>query len=513
MKNYITAFNSIACPQEHIAGRISQNLLIPPGSTQTICALSGPGEITHIWMTVNGPNQRKTETFPRDLILRIYWDNEEHPSVEAPLHDFFGIGFGMVHYNEYFQTLPFVCNPNGSHSQSPGLNCYFPMPFDSRAIITITNEGEGMISLYRQIDYKKTAECYTPLRFHAKFRREKPAGERPRNFTLLEAQGTGHYVGCFQYLEVLDSDNCWFHGGGDMIYVDGDTTSPSVVHGIGGEDFVLQAWGTSRFTGLLSGCLYQEGYNRFPGSRYALYRFYLDNPIPFRNCIRVSQQVMANDIASVAFWYQEEPHAHWTEILPRNLRLQENQEDNYENYVTVLYQENQIPWEITDYYEPEKKVASKDILMDRFDVGDTGFEQSFPPETKGSEVKWKKVWSHLGFLDFLEYFRRKPFGWGYVLGVAYARTTINSPLEQDAVLLIGFDDDIKIWLNNTPAGIYHQASFGTETIPVKLRKGRNEILIKSSNHGHGNEFWIHCITMAFLNSNNEKIENLRFSLE
>ena len=54
-----------------------------------------PGCITHIWMT-GAPliNRFQTEHLPRKMVIRMFWDNEDSPSVEVPVGDFFGIGHG-----------------------------------------------------------------------------------------------------------------------------------------------------------------------------------------------------------------------------------------------------------------------------------------------------------------------------------------------------------------------------------------------------------------------------------
>ena len=89
---------------------------IAPGETLTILDDSGPGIITHIWFTFSSDEPYHL----KKLVLRMYWDGEASPSVEAPIGDFFGLGLG-----EYFtfDALPLSAAPN--HASIP----FFPCPF------------------------------------------------------------------------------------------------------------------------------------------------------------------------------------------------------------------------------------------------------------------------------------------------------------------------------------------------------------------------------------------------
>lgn len=491
---------SLAHPCIHRARRISRLSSCLPGQTLVVADLTGPGQITHIWFTFGGHRERRTETYTRDLVLRIYWDGEDDPSVEAPLFDFFGIGFGRTRYPDSFEVLPFSVQPNGDHSNAPGLNCYFSMPFDSRALITVTNESNtDKIAFYRQVDYQEK-RIDTPFRFHARFRRENPAPQRRRNYTLLEAAGRGHYVGCFQYLQVTDPQNAWYHGGGDMLYVDGSSASPSIIHGIGGEDFVGQAWGTEVFAGTYSGCLYQTGRASRQGSEFAFYRFYADNPIVFNECIRVSQQAMANDISSVAYWYQEEPHAHWNVLPTREYRLPGETGPISEIFSASLKQPSPIQWSITDYYECEDEKLDFDVKL--------------PPETGDGNVEWHHAVSCHGFLDFNEYFRRRPDtgfgGWGYAIGVGYAKTRMWSQVDCAATLRIGFNNHLKVWLNGQLVmSPVCRDNFGATNAKVQLRRGNNQLLVKTSNRV-GTEYFSHCISLSLADESGNPLQGIEF---
>ena len=85
---------------------------LPAGETLTLLEDSGPGIITHIWITLTSDSPDNLKA----LVLRMYWDGETSPSVEAPLGDFFGLGLG-----EYFlfHSIPLAVGPDRA------LNCFF----------------------------------------------------------------------------------------------------------------------------------------------------------------------------------------------------------------------------------------------------------------------------------------------------------------------------------------------------------------------------------------------------
>ena len=293
---------------------------IAPGNTLTVLDDSGPAIITHIWIGIGSSERYHL----KKLVLRMYWDDETSASVEAPLGDFFGLGLG-----DYFQfeSIPLVVAPDKA------LNCFFPMPFRKRARITITNEGkEDVDSFYFNIDYQalnKDLPADT-MYFHAQYRQATPAkgwtnqwesNDTPavtakknldgeNNYVWLEASGQGHFVGVT--MSILQNQDGWWGEGDDMFFVDGEKT-PSI-NGTGSEDYFLGAWdfGEQPFSYALFGAPVKGA--ELAGSRSSVYRFHLDSPIPFTKSLRATiEHVHANhrsdNIFSVAYWYQKEPHA------------------------------------------------------------------------------------------------------------------------------------------------------------------------------------------------------------
>lgn len=283
-------------------GGNNDRLNIPPGETVSLAEIKGPGAIHHIWVTIAGE-----PFYGRKIILRMYWDGEESPSVEAPIGDFFGVGHGL---DRNFSSLPISCSSEGR-----ARNCYWSMPFRHSARITATNEGTQPVgAFYYYIDYRELPELSqdTPY-FHAQYRQEMPC-QPGKNYVICFTSGRGHYVGC--NLSILQTAMGWWGEGDDMIYVDGEEF-PSL-HGTGSEDYFSDAWGMREDENLFYGCPLQES-DFLIGSKATVYRFHIPDPIPFKKSIRVTiEHGHDNDrsdlFSSVAYWYQSEPHQPYPQL-------------------------------------------------------------------------------------------------------------------------------------------------------------------------------------------------------
>jgi hypothetical protein len=293
---------------------------IAPGNTITLLDDTGPGIITHIWMTIASPEKYHL----KKLVLRMYWDGEASASVEAPVGDFFGLGLG-----DYFQfeSTPLAVAPDKA------LNSFFLMPFRKRARITISNEGSADVdAFYFNIDYQSLKTDLPPntMYFHAQYRQATPARgwttqwesngdpivnakrnvDGENNYVWMEATGQGHFVGVT--MSVLQNQDGWWGEGDDMFFVDGEK-HPSI-NGTGSEDYFLGAWdfGDHPFSYALFGAPVKG--TEFAGSRSSVYRFHLDSPIPFTKSLRATIEHghanhRSDNFYSVAYWYQLEPHA------------------------------------------------------------------------------------------------------------------------------------------------------------------------------------------------------------
>jgi hypothetical protein len=278
-------------------------ITLETGSTTTLMDVAGPGVIQHIWITVDPKAYRET-------VLRIYWDDEPTPSVETPLGDFFANGHGL-RYN--VNSLPVAVNPSG------GFNSYWPMPFSRRARITVENLYPGPIDgFFYQITYALSEVPENAARFHAQFRRSLTTREVPEHVILDGITGKGHYVGTF--LAWSQMSNGWWGEGEIKFFMDGDGETPTIC-GTGTEDYFGGAWafgGETYSTPFLGYPLYHKPEGELP--RHGLYRWHVMDPIRFRQNLKVTMQALGwwphgkfqpltDDIASVGYWYQNEPHA------------------------------------------------------------------------------------------------------------------------------------------------------------------------------------------------------------
>ena len=297
-------------------------IILAPGTTTEIAAISGPGALQHIWMTPTG--------VWRHLILRCYWDHQEHPSVECPVGDFFASGWGSRENFSPVVSLPVCVNPGSA------FNCYWEMPFRRHCRITIENRGFSDAVLYYQIDYALGAVAADCAYFHAQFRRVNPLPDKTEYVILDGVRGRGHYVGTYMAWG-LNNDGWW--GEGEMkFFLDGDKEFPTLC-GTGTEDYFCGSYGFEN----MKEKRYQEYNTPYAGVpqilrpdglyrsqlRFSLYRWHVADPVRFATDIRVTCQALGwrsehrylplrDDIASVAYWYQELPSAPFPALPDRN---------------------------------------------------------------------------------------------------------------------------------------------------------------------------------------------------
>ena len=294
---------------------------IAPGETLVLAELEGPGVIGHLWNTIAAEERG----YSRLLVLRMYWDGEERPSVEAPVGDFFGIGHGL--------DRPYVSLPVKISSEGRARNCYWPMPFRTSARITVTNEGRKRINaFYSYVDWRKLPDLpEDTVYFHAMYRQEYPT-VMGQNYLIADIAGRGHYVGTVLHCEQLSPG--WFGEGDDFFFIDGEE-EPSL-RGTGTEDYFCDAWGFRRQDGPFYGTPLFEGYEAM--NRTSAYRWHLTDPVLFEKSLRVeiehkgaafddAGQVISgfmersDNFSSVAYWYQTEPHKPFPALPPAYDRL------------------------------------------------------------------------------------------------------------------------------------------------------------------------------------------------
>lgn len=349
-------------------GRNRDNWVIAPGATVTLAEIEGPGCITHIWMTQScretpgpglipagmsgvpmleihnalGVNWEVVDPdYYRKILLKIYWDDQEHPSVLTPLGDFFGL---MNSLSGNYSSLPLSVSVKDVERYifggSASFNSYFQMPFNRKCRIEVENQNDIPYIQYFYIDYELYREPLADetLYFHAQWRRQNPCDgwgpdlqvnsmevaqvanvDGSGNYVILEAEGEGHYVGC--NLAVRHFQGSWWGEGDDMFFIDDDTWPPSL-HGTGSEDYFGHAWGMQHNAFPMFGTIVHE--EDVPGFQHS-YRFHIADPVRFKRNIKVTIEHghanhLSDDYSSTAYWYQTLPTKPFS-ILPVAERL------------------------------------------------------------------------------------------------------------------------------------------------------------------------------------------------
>jgi len=297
--------------------KISPSVKVGPKKVFTLAEIQGPGAIQHVWMTPTG--------HLRFSILRIYWDGESQPSVEVPVGDFFACGWGRY---AQISSLAVCVNPGS------GFNSYWEMPFRKSCKMTLENLDSEAMTIYYQIDYVLTEVPEDVAYFHAQFRRSNPLPYKTDHVILDGVKGWGHYVGTYLAWGVHNTG--WWGEGEIKFFLDGDIPFPTI-NGTGTEDYFGGSYDFD--VGPPENYHYQEFTTPYSGlaqvirpdghyesqQRFGLYRWHIMDPIRFDKDLKVTIQALGwrsgrrylplqDDISSVAFWYQAEPHASFPKL-------------------------------------------------------------------------------------------------------------------------------------------------------------------------------------------------------
>jgi len=298
------------CARELGVGwKVSPSVRIKSKTTFTLGEIKGPGCIQQIWMTPTG-NWRRS-------IIRFYWDGETEPSVECPVGDFFACGWG-----KYCQinSLAVCVNPGSA------FNCYWQMPFRKKARVTLENTDEKDMTLYYQINYTLTDLPKDAAYLHAQFRRESPLKSKGIYTILDGVAGRGQYVGTYLAWEARSKG--WWGEGEIKFFMDGDKEFPTIC-GTGTEDYFCGSYNfenretkkyqvfSTPYCGLAQVLPPDTAY--VPPQKFGLYRWHIVDPVRFQKDLKVTIQALGwqeghrylqleDEIASTAFWYQQEPH-------------------------------------------------------------------------------------------------------------------------------------------------------------------------------------------------------------
>jgi hypothetical protein len=305
--------------------KVSPSININAKSIFTLAEITGPGSIRSIWMTPTG-NWRWS-------VLRVYWDDETDPSVEVPVADFFASGWARWDRCPLINSAPVCVNPRC------GFNCYWPMPFRKKCRITMENLADEKMVLYYQINYALAEVPTNAAYFHARFWRENPLQVRGVYTILDGVEGSGQYVGT--YLAYGTHNTGWWGEGEVKFFIDGDEQFPTIC-GTGTEDYFCGSYDFEGNgpDGKVSYTEFTHPYSGLPQvirpdgmydsqQRFSLYRWHIPDPVRFEHDLKVTIQALGwqsggrylplqDDVASVAFWYQTEPHKKFPKFPSRD---------------------------------------------------------------------------------------------------------------------------------------------------------------------------------------------------
>ncbi len=459
-------------PRAAVSDRVSTVAPIGGGERVTLAELEGAGCIRHIFLVLSHPH--RTPAISRKAILRIYFDDEPVPYVEAPAGDFFGVMHGEAYYDINSKYL--------SVKAWNGYNCYFPMPFARGAKVEIEAAPEGTTA-YLQVDWHRFPDqaMSEQHRFCARWRREMPARSYGEDFLILDADGPGLLLGFVYGVRLLDDEDRWSHGGADNIYVDGEGRHPAFIRGIGGEDCFGVGYGGNLHP--VDSHLYEgmpfyghddQGLSR-PAPRVVGYRFYDQDSVQYEQSIQFRFGCMQNDICSTVYWYQQGRVRPFFEMPGFD----------------KLLPATDLPAGSCDLALPDRGgwLVAGPIAPDAL------------PDTDHAQLSWAATRSHHGFIDFNHCFRPTERGSGMhhsgVVGLA--RCVIRARQATTATLRLAWDDMLTIAANNeSPISLGDNPAFRQKTVEVPLLEGDNTLTLtlsneSGSNHG-GWAFAFRCTT-------------------
>ena len=308
--------------------KVSPSLKVQSGETIVLADIAGPGALQHIWLSMRPDRWRS-------LVLRFTWDDASKPAMEAPLGDFFCLGWDTYTplTSRYVVVAPYC-----------GLNSYWPMPFRRRALVTLENIGPEDGVVYYYIDYGLGEVPEEAAYFHGFWHRSNPVDDSHVHTVLPRTEDDGSYVGTF--LAFGSNYPGWWGEGEMKFYIDADEDFPTIC-GTGTEDYFGGAWNFD---------VQGEGYTTFCApycglhqvirpdglyksqQRFGMYRWHEGDAVRFRTSLKVTLQDLGwrpdgryrlrnDDMATLALWYGRDPAgAQVTDLSPSHLEVRSLQD-------------------------------------------------------------------------------------------------------------------------------------------------------------------------------------------
>jgi len=283
---------------------------VGPGEKKVLVEHDSPGIITHLWFTINGwfweswdvsKERWPDPTILKYLVIRVYWDGMDYPSIECPIGDFFGIG-----HCEYKQYLSKYIGLS-----SGGFYCYFPMPFNKVRIEVENLHQQLGIAVFLNANYDALEVVPQDAgRLHCLYNAGTNPGSEP--LTILKAKGHGHFVGCSLSMQSWLPNYLGYLEAPEYIYIDTEDESVPTIVGTGLEDYFSGGWyfREGEFAGELHGVPLKDPLR----SMISMYRYHDQDAICFNKSIkfdfinpRPPEHTREFKFSSAAFWYGDKP--------------------------------------------------------------------------------------------------------------------------------------------------------------------------------------------------------------
>ena len=450
----------LGLPARGVSQRVTQRKTVAPDETLTLFDEAGPGCVLHWWLTYTPGGESAARDRAHDLYLRIFYDGEETPAVEVTLAQFFGILLDRDVYAIHSAAITVL--PKNA------CNCYLPLPFGAMRM-ELVNRNDAQTCIWFMADWQAYPDYdeLTPLRLRVIPRAEYPA-HPAGSYLMADITGQGFVAGMTKAVRVKDDTDHWFHSGGDLWLLDGET-APRPMRGIGGEDIFNMSFGVWDAQAPWVGTPYltqdDDRSSRHPGYECMNYRFFGPDPIWFDTSAVVRFGSKANDIETVVYAYVESRQAPsiltpdtWTLAGPFSC----GGEDDFSR---------------REWAEDPIGAWPKDWTPGFGQYVSDHRTAAFPmPVRAESEHTW---------CDFARHFRgcritnhgTQPLD---VSAYAVAMLRIDTPGPYR--IHIGFDDWMTLWVDGNE--IYsgrHDAGFREDTVTRSLPAGEVELRIKLSN--------------------------------
>ncbi|KAI9003437.1 hypothetical protein DFJ74DRAFT_694853 [Hyaloraphidium curvatum] len=497
-------------PTEYAAHRITYSTCVDYGSETVVAEVGGKGAIRRIFLVTGvgtHPARPQFCTYTEDAInmtLRIYFDGDAEPSVETPL----GPLFGRFHPKGDDWGLPLdtpvvQSTSNGAHTLS------VPMPFERGARVTLQNDSPPAAAKMR-VWIQTAVHAYPasarvdPLRFRAVYRREPGGSAGGRLHRLGHARGRGFVVGLTLGFSSGTAEDNWYHGGGEVLMLDGEAAHPRVLKGTGGEDlFGESCWTTRPFGHADQGMHHSEFGDlgpQFP-VRGAAYRFYLSDRIPFRTSFVFDMgRLPENDVATVLMFYHSGPRDRIVSGVP----------PAPSRYNGTASPALDLPVPFWSRYAPDHPRAV--LIPEWLSAGPfpaatwDEFGKSWPPERghdpayserltffkfRDRATEWHRLrpaygWLHLGPRFFPSYGEAKSNEAQPMFAAAYILANITGPAGP-ARLRVVHDDWVRCWLDGRAVfEARERFGFGAGYADLEMAGGRQLLVCKVANLRNAN---------------------------